>query len=143
MSDTIVQGGCLCGKIRYSFKLSKSLDKMHANFCHCTMCRKGSGSTIAAFIEVPREDVTIDQGEIKQYQSSKTCLRGFCGDCGSQLTWQDINDGTLDFCLGTLDHEYIYQVKPKYQVWCENKIFPISDDIPKYTQNSKTPLYTE
>ncbi|KAI9304227.1 glutathione-dependent formaldehyde-activating protein [Cunninghamella echinulata] len=140
MPETIT-GGCLCEKIRYSISLKKSLDEIKANYCHCTMCRKASGSPLAAFFMVPKEDVTFSGSlQLSKYQSSENCLRGFCPNCGSQLTWERVGSDIYDFGLGTLDNPHIIQ--PQYHLWCENKIVPILNG-PKYAQYTDGPLIND
>ncbi|OUX22261.1 MAG: aldehyde-activating protein, partial [Euryarchaeota archaeon TMED255] len=53
-------GSCLCGRMSYSF------DKDHvisAHHCHCTDCRKMTGSGKATIIMVPTEKLKLS-GEL-------------------------------------------------------------------------------
>ena len=54
MAETMtLQGGCLCGRIRYEV----SLDSDEGYYCHCRMCQLAFGNTRAAFINVPQAAV--------------------------------------------------------------------------------------
>ncbi len=44
MSDKIRTGGCLCGAVRYEV----SGEPYIAGLCHCTKCRKLTGSAFSA-----------------------------------------------------------------------------------------------
>ncbi len=81
-----VTGGCLCGDVRY--KISEP--EMDTMFCHCRMCQKFSGSTIATGSTYPAEALCFTRGEPKYYKSSPFAERGFCANCGSSLTFRPI-----------------------------------------------------
>ena len=81
-----VTGGCLCGDVR--FKISEP--EMDTMFCHCRMCQKFSGSTIATGSTYPAEALRFTRGEPKYYKSSPFAERGFCANCGSSLTFRPI-----------------------------------------------------
>jgi hypothetical protein len=57
--------------------------------CHCRDCQQASGSAYAALVAVPKVAVQI-RGEPRYYkivaQAGKAVERGFCPNCGSQLT---------------------------------------------------------
>jgi hypothetical protein len=138
----ILKGGCLCGKINYEIKLNKHIDKIKSNYCHCTMCRKASGSGIATFITLPKNDVEINGlNNLIKYKSSENCKRSFCSNCGSQLFWENIDEDTIDIGIGSLNNpEEIDKIKPKYHFWTENKILSIDLDVPKYLQGNNSSL---
>jgi len=82
---TRLQGGCLCGAIRYSV----SADVTELRACHCTSCQKvsGSGGTVNALIA--SKDFKLDKGTLKRYtataDSGRILHRYFCGDCGAHI----------------------------------------------------------
>src|SRR5262249_22685743 len=84
----IISGNCLCGAVRFE------VDRLAGPFelCHCSRCRKVSGSAFAAGIYVNREDLRFTKGleSIKTYEAP--ILRApppyrssFCAECGSSL----------------------------------------------------------
>ena len=84
MSD-VVTGGCLCGKIKYSFDKAQAISGHH---CHCTDCQKSTGSGKATIVIVPTPAVEMT-GELKTYtvqgEGGSHISRGFCEHCGSPL----------------------------------------------------------
>ncbi|KAK2734456.1 hypothetical protein FQN57_001691 [Myotisia sp. PD_48] len=99
-SAVVLQGGCNCGKIRYT---ATSLPEY---MCHCTCitCRKASGSAYLACAGFPRASVTWVNSPPKYYISSTFAKRGFCGDCGSTLTYEmNERPGRITLCAGTID----------------------------------------
>jgi hypothetical protein len=131
-----INGGCLCEKIRYTIKIDELIEEIHAEYCHCTMCRKSSGSVMASLFTIPKKSITFNKIPNK-YESSKNIYRSFCSNCGSQISWENINEDKIDIGIGTLDEPD--KIKPKIHVWVENKIL-IINEIPKYLKSSKGEL---
>jgi len=44
-------GGCLCGTCRYEFRG----DPLHTGYCHCDMCKKGTGGPFAVLVQASLE----------------------------------------------------------------------------------------
>ncbi|AXC49252.1 GFA family protein [Paracoccus suum] len=76
-----VNGGCLCGGVRFTARLSARTLRV----CACTQClRQNSGP----WFDLPDvQSVTFD-GPVAIYVSSPGHRRGFCATCGSTLYWQ-------------------------------------------------------
>jgi len=57
--------------------------------CHCRDCQQASGSAYAAIVVLPKSAVQI-RGEPRYHrvvgQAGKAIERGFCPNCGSQVT---------------------------------------------------------
>src|SRR4029078_4982909 len=68
-------GGCLCGAVRYSVRG----DPVHVGRCHCTDCRKETGSAFTVYAQGTVEAFDMS-GEMSIYDG-----RGFCPRCGSRL----------------------------------------------------------
>ncbi|MGF6172222.1 GFA family protein [Ensifer sp. 4252] len=77
-------GGCQCGAVR--FRVEGVLGD--ASVCHCRMCQKASGNFYLPLVSVRKATVTWTRGERKCFQSSNLGWRGFCGDCGTPLTYE-------------------------------------------------------
>ncbi|MCK3775376.1 GFA family protein [Ensifer sesbaniae] len=77
-------GGCQCGAVR--FRVEGRLGD--ASVCHCRMCQKASGNFYMPLVSVRGAHVTWTRGEPKRFQSSNAVRRGFCGDCGTPLTYE-------------------------------------------------------
>ncbi|MBB4185087.1 GFA family protein [Sinorhizobium terangae] len=84
MTDEIHTGGCQCGAIR--FRVEGELGD--ASVCHCRMCQKASGNFYLPLVSVRGATVTWTRGERRRFQSSNAVWRGFCGDCGTPLTYE-------------------------------------------------------
>jgi hypothetical protein len=94
------EGGCLCGAVRYRV----SGQPYHLTHCHCTLCRRAAGAPFVTWFSVPSDGFLVTRGEQVRYRSSPVAVRGFCGRCGTQLTFQrDDTPGEVDITVCSLD----------------------------------------
>jgi len=77
------QGGCLCGAVRYEIR-GGPVFSVH---CHCRSCQKALGAAFATWSKVKGENFRVIKGEIKTCETSPSVERGFCGTCGTSLTY--------------------------------------------------------
>ncbi len=109
-------GGCQCGAVRYA--LSGELGR--PSICHCRMCQKAFGSFFAPLVGVKLAEFEVTRGEIATFRSSELVERGFCRDCGTPLTIQDLDGDRIDVSLGSLDEPAA--VKPAIQFGVESRL---------------------
>ncbi len=78
-----MRGHCLCGGIE--FELTGRVPKLYQ--CHCSMCRRVSGSSANAALIVGREQLVWLAGEdlIERYATESGWQSHFCRCCGSPL----------------------------------------------------------
>ncbi len=77
-------GSCLCGEVRY--EVSGDFERFF--LCHCSRCRKGTGSAHGANLFSSTATLTWLSGEdkVKAYRVPSTRhQRGFCSECGSPV----------------------------------------------------------
>lgn len=115
-----LEGGCLCGAMRY---VLRSAPRVH--YCHCSMCRRSTGSAFAVLAWVRWDDVGWAGDTLRPYRSSPIARRSFCGDCGSSLTLHYDEGSGVDteevaFHVGTLDHPE--RVAPGYHYGVESRL---------------------
>jgi hypothetical protein len=124
-----LEGGCECGAVRYRLT-SAPFD---AGYCHCEICRRSSGAPVLAFATVPIMDFVVTRGELRQRRSTSFGNRGFCADCGTQLTMHvEHQPDTLDFTLCSLDQPGA--VEPRFHIFFASKPawFDIRDELPRH-----------
>ena len=81
--EMTIKGSCSCGKVTYRID-----GKLHdATSCHCSMCRKASGSQSSAFALLEPDEFSWLSGEdiLNFYKSSQDMGAYFCSVCGSTL----------------------------------------------------------
>ncbi len=84
MTVAVHTGGCQCGAVR--FRVEGVLGD--ASVCHCRMCQKAAGNFYLPLVSVRQAKLSWTRGEPKRFQSSNAASRGFCGDCGTPLTYE-------------------------------------------------------
>jgi hypothetical protein len=97
-------GQCLCGEVKVEIRGSIS-DIIH---CHCSLCRKSSGTAYATNGFVSSAEFSVIQGEqqLKAFSLKQGRLRHFCSNCGSPVYSSSAADpGRIRIRLGILDSE--------------------------------------
>jgi len=126
-------GSCLCGNVRY--ELSGELGEF--GYCHCTSCRKASGSAHAANAPIGRTDFRLVSGTdtLQEFESSPGKLRAFCSRCGSPIyAYLSASRNILRIRLGSLDTAFTKQ--PRAHTFVSDKASwePIGDSLPQFPE---------
>lgn len=113
-----IEGGCLCGKVRYSV----DGDPIFVGVCHCTSCQKGSGTAFNAVVAVPKPTVSLT-GTVSTYEgrgdTGKPTYRRFCPTCGSPIAVEAaVMADVVMIPVGTLDNAG--SLKPTMQIYCDS-----------------------
>jgi hypothetical protein len=126
--DQAYDGGCLCGEVRWH----ATGEPLRVNYCHCEMCRRASGAPVVSWATFPAANVTFTRGGPTWRQSSDIAERGFCGTCGSALTWHGLGEDIIDVTVGTCDLPDT--LVPSHHLWTESAIewLDIPDNLPRY-----------
>ena len=96
-----MQGKCLCGGVR--FALSGELPNLYQ--CHCSLCRKVTGSSANAAFRIDLAQLTWIEGEalVQKYESDTGFKSHFCSRCGSPLPNLTANDSAWWVPVGLLE----------------------------------------
>jgi len=126
-------GSCLCRRVQY--EISGELGDF--GYCHCTSCRKASGTAHAANAPVQRSEFRLTSGadELREFESSPGKLRVFCGRCGSPIfAYLSASGDVIRLRLGSLDTPFTKQ--PKAHTWVSDKAdwAPIDDRLPQFPE---------
>jgi hypothetical protein len=95
-----MRGECLCGEVQ--FALSGQLPDLYQ--CHCSLCRKVSGSSSNAAFVIELEQLSWIEGEelVQKYESDTGYKSHFCLRCGSPLPNLTANDSAWWVPVGLL-----------------------------------------
>ena len=94
-----LEGGCLCGAVRYQINGPVK----NVSCCHCSQCRKQTGLYYAA-AEMSLDEITIEGEEnLSQYRASEEATREFCKTCGSALFWRGDDSDMIFVLAGSID----------------------------------------
>ena len=92
-------GRCACDAVQYEV----SLPLTQVTFCHCSKCRRWHGH-VGAYAAVDHAGFRVTEARgLKWFQMSAVVRRGFCGECGSSLFWDEVGAAKFGICVGTLD----------------------------------------
>ncbi|MGB1263586.1 MAG: GFA family protein [Cognaticolwellia sp.] len=97
-------GKCLCGEVVISVHGEIS-DIIH---CHCSLCRKNSGTAYATNGFVQRSDFVIEQGNelLSAFTFKPGRRRYFCQRCGSPVySSNDADNSRIRIRLGIFDSD--------------------------------------
>jgi hypothetical protein len=122
----MLKGSCLCGGIKY--EIDGELGAV--TNCHCSLCRKTSGSAFASGTTIPAKSFRIASGQelLKEWESSPGL---FCGSCGSPILKRKDNDPEhLRFRPGTLDSDPGVKMSKHTHVGSKAPWVEINDGLP-------------
>jgi len=122
-------GQCLCGAVHYAVANAF----LYAANCHCSNCRRATGSAFKPFAGIERHQLRVTQGEDElmtigeEDAGDKHCRR-----CGSVL-YSVVQQGAMvHVTLGTLLDTP--SIRPTAHIFVGSKApwFDITDDLPQY-----------
>ena len=134
MSTPPLEGGCLCGAIRYRI----DAPPRWIGYCHCTSCRRSTGAPVTAFVGADARSVSFMRGKREQFASSPGVQRGFCARCGTPLTYEGERfPGEVHFYVSTFDEPQT--LRPEFHVYCEERLewLDVADSLPRYLATTK------
>ena len=126
----ITKGSCLCGIVTYQF----SSPEMVFQYCHCSRCRKFTGSAYATNIIIDPKQFEWLSGETSvgryEHPDAKHFATCFCKQCGSSLPWLSKSGRAVIIPAGTLDqdpgirpiHNIFYRDRAPWRVAVEELI---------------------
>jgi hypothetical protein len=82
-----LKGSCLCGEVRYTV----ADEFEYALICHCSQCRRATGSAFKPFGGIGRTRLKVTRGKVKRYGDATT-HDAHCTTCGS-LLYSIVRDG--------------------------------------------------
>jgi hypothetical protein len=132
-----LEGGCLCGAIRYRFEAAPH----HVAHCHCSQCRRAAGAPVVTWATLRDKDVTILAGEAAWFRSSDHARRGFCARCGTPLFFLSTRyPGLIDVTAASLDRPEAltptgHTHEPSRIPW-----LVMADRLPRHVEDSRSPI---
>jgi hypothetical protein len=138
MSETILNGACGCGKVRYqvpdAFK--------YAGNCYCSACRRATGSAFKPFagIELSHFRRLADEADLLRIGTADGNHDIRCRHCGS-LLYSVVRDGEwVHVSMGTLLDAPSIRAREHIFVGSKAPWYEINDDLPQYEGHASGPL---
>ena len=137
MSESTIHGSCLCGTV--SFEITPPFQRMV--HCHCSRCRKGSGTGHATNLIGLPEQLKWLSGEegISRYDlpDARSFGKWFCKSCGSPVPRVTRNGKAVVIPAGALDDAH--DMKPTDHIFfgsrapwaCGEGGLPAHDEYPE------------
>ena len=129
-----IEGGCLCGAIRYIAHGSPT----YSMICHCTSCRKSAGAPVVAWVTFPTNNFSFHRGAPVEFNSSPPVTRTFCGACGTPLTYTHVErPSEIDVTTCSLDDPAAFP--PSHHSWLSDNVSWVrfGDHLPAYAETSE------
>lgn len=126
-------GACLCGGVKY--EIDGSISPIW--LCHCSKCRRTTGSAFHASAVCQPEDFRWTSGEdmISEYEDTPGYRVRFCNRCGSPVPNFLENHGLYFLHVGGLDSDPGRQIVHHIFVDSKAPWFEILDDKPQYPEH--------
>jgi len=127
-----LRGTCLCRGVEYTV----DDDFQYMGHCHCSQCRKFSGSAFSVFGGIEPHKLRLTRGAelVNRYEKAPQIWLAFCRNCGSSLYSDKLGRGMLHLRIGTLDD--VPTRRPNYHVYVGSKAewHDIRDDLMQFTE---------
>ena len=112
----VLTGGCQCGAVRYALYG----EPISGDICHCRMCQRAAGNVFTASAGIGLGDFAWTKGAPATWQSSSIVERGFCGRCGTPLSFRYLGRDKISLMVGSLDEPA--RARPTEQVGIESRV---------------------
>jgi hypothetical protein len=136
MGMSKLDGGCLCGAVRYTSEAEPVLTAV----CHCAGCQKQTSSAFSILVAVPKGTLRLEGRDLAAYEgvgeTGQPVTRRFCPECGSPVVSYVSAAPDLEWIkAGTLDDLSWYE--PQMHIWCGSAQpwVRIDDALPRYEKN--------
>ena len=128
-----LSGKCFCGAVHYEV----ADEFVYAANCHCSNCRRTTGSAFKPFAGIERKKLVVTKGRDKlkifgEIDGNNT----HCATCGS-LLYSVVRDGAyVHVAMGTLVDDPT--IRPTQHIFVGSKApwFKITDDLPQYQEHA-------
>jgi hypothetical protein len=134
-TNRTLAGKCLCGAIHYTV----ADDFSYALNCHCSDCRRATGSAFKAFAGIERDKLAITKGEahVLIFGDKNASHDVHCKACGSFLYSVIRDSAFVHVTMGTLVDAPT--IRPTAHIFVGDKApwFKITDDLPQYEEHVK------
>ncbi len=135
MPQITLKGSCLCGAVHYEV----TGNAQYFYHCHCSRCRKSSGTGHATNLRVADGKLVFTKGEslVRQYKvpEAESFARQFCSECGSVVARFVPQRNAVTVPAGSLDSELT--IKPQARIYWDSRMAWScdGDDLPRFAEH--------
>ena len=136
MTDITLKGSCLCGAVKYEV----TGEPKRFWHCHCTRCRKATGTGHASniFLQPASLKWLSNEEQLRLFKvpEAKRFTNAFCATCGGRMPRQVKDTDAVIIPAGSLDDEA--PLKPQGRIFygsraswsCEADALPVHSEYP-------------
>ncbi len=130
----MIRGSCLCGGVRFEIEGKVS----PIGQCHCSLCRKVSGTASNAELLTARRSLRWVTGEdlIQSFAKRTDWTTSFCRICGCRLPELRANGKLFSVPAGSLDDDPGARVEQHIYVGSRAAWDEIAGDAPQYKEEA-------
>lgn len=132
-SNRLLTGRCYCGAVHYTV----ADQFIYAANCHCSDCRRTTGSAFKPFAGIERAKLSLTKGQDRiKIVGDADGNNTHCADCGSLLYSVVRNGAYVHVAMGTLVD--VPTIRPTHHIFVGSKApwFTITDDLPQYDEHA-------
>ncbi|MDX8452467.1 GFA family protein [Mesorhizobium sp. VK9D] len=128
----LLAGKCFCSAVHYEV----ADEFVYAANCHCSNCRRTTGSAFKPFAGIERDKFRLSAGGDRLLIfGDESGHDAHCGQCGS-LLYSLVRDGAyVHVAMGTLVDDPTIRPTAHIFVGSKAKWFTIADDLPQYDEH--------
>lgn len=131
-SSRALTGRCFCGAVQYTV----ADEFVYAANCHCSNCRRTTGSAFKPFAGIERTKLSVTRGEDKlMIYGEETANNTHCKVCGS-LLYSIVREGAFaHVAMGTLVEDP--SIRPTAHIFVGSKAswYTITDHLPQHPEH--------
>lgn len=136
MAQSILKGSCLCGAVKYQV----TGEPKRFYHCHCSRCRKATGTGHASnmFFQPAALKWLSGEEQVRVFKvpEAKRFTNSFCATCGGRLPRQAKDSDVVLIPAGSLDDEA--PIKPQARIFsgsraswsCADSTLPVYPELP-------------
>lgn len=126
-------GRCLCGAVGFTV----ASEPMWTALCHCDSCRRSGSAAVVPWMGFAPDNVAWTGGRTF-YKSSDIAQRGFCGICGTQMSFESTRwPGEVHLCATTLDDPSAYEPQLHCHTAEHLHWLKIDDGLPRFERSAE------
>ncbi len=139
MNQIDVEGGCLCGAIRYRI----SGNVLGEVTCHCRDCQYVCGGAPAYVIAVPKKSIEMLRGEPARFENTAESgarrIRQFCPNCGTPLFAENSKyPQVVSVKVGSLDNSTFFKAAAQLWTGSAPPWHEIDPEVPAFTKGPES-----
>ena len=138
MSQVTLKGSCLCGAVAFEIEG----DARHFYHCHCSRCRKSTGTGHATNLMLMGAKLAFTSGEslLRSFKppQAQRFTRQFCGNCGSPVPRYVPEMGFALVPAGSVDSEI--PLTPQARIyWDSRAAWSCGDEpLPRFAEGPQS-----